>query len=197
MTRHMGFGQMTTHRIGCRAAVTKGGFDQCEDLPLAIVAVGQGERYQRLERDRSGPIVIDELRRDCGQFHAFANMPDGHPEPTGDILLASAAIDQRRKCFEFVGGMHGSAHDVLGKRGLEGGFLVVDETRHQYIRRNRSLRSKRLQRLQPATAGMNEVSIVLTARHDAKVLFEAVRQNRSLELGILGGTRFRLADVLR
>ena len=181
----------------CGAAVTKGGFDQCEHFALTIMAVGQGERDQRIERDGPGPIVFDEFRRDGGQLHSLAHMLNSHAEPPRDIFLAGAAIDQRRKCFEFVGGMHGSAHDVLGKRGLEGGLLIIDETRNEHARRNRSLRSKHLQRLQPPTAGMNEVSVIFAASNDAEVLFEAVRQDRGFEFGVISGARFRLADVLR
>ncbi|MDY8110905.1 hypothetical protein U0C82_17340 [Fulvimarina sp. 2208YS6-2-32] len=93
MARHMGFGQMPPHRIECRAIVAQRGFDHSEHLPLTLVAVGQSEGHQRIERDRSGPIVIDELRRDRRQLHAFANVCHGYSEPTGDILLTGAPVD--------------------------------------------------------------------------------------------------------
>ena len=172
------------------------------DRDLALPVGGDGEGGQDLQVDPALAVGVQQHRRGVAEAQALLDQFCGNTEARRDVGHSCAASGEAGERLDLIGRVHGGADHVLGQRQLALRRVVADHAAgHGVIGGQHALAGQVDERGQAAAAGDHGVADVAAgAGFDGagdEVLQQAMRSDRSLELGERGLAGRCLADVGR
>ena len=116
-------GQEAAHGVGRDVRLV---LELVPDRALRGMVAAEREGRDRFEGDGAAAVGIEQLGRELAEAQALLDMALGGAEAARDVFDRGAAVDQRRHSDELVGRMHRRADRVLGQRGFDCVFGLLD-----------------------------------------------------------------------